>query len=420
MHSIGIISVGRGVDQRRGPAVRGKGRLVHGTLETLTHTTQQVTTHSSEPHPQASGVVPSSHTMRWLLAVSCLSLSRAVPIPTSPITLAPQTRAPRTPIPLSPCVPVLSPPLIARIKAPIFAPYSECWTFQCVGTVEVTFRNIKADSIQWLTLQNSDGYVLTSLIDNRERYIATYPANGEMTVVFNDTRGSTNYYGWGKFTLEWVCNTGPAVVPAAGFDASTYLTLPPAGTYERMFSEPAISSWLIPCTGMLDIAALSSQQSNGVFTFMNSNGTILRTDKNSTTFNGTFSVAGNFNITLHSARSGFRGAVFTFAWSCGGTRPDFPSHDLTPAPETLVPRVPPTLIPLSPCVSLLSPPLGDTHNVHKKKEYKQCFRTWCRSHVQPPRGVSRATIRHTDRPSGRHTRRRLCAAGRGTAIAVTR
>ena len=64
--------------------------------------------------------------------------------------------------------------------------------------------------------------------------------------------------------------------------------------------------------------------------------------------------------------------------------------------------------------------LGDTHNVHKKKEYKQCFRTWCRSHVQPPRGVSRATIRHTDRPSGRHTRRRLCAAGRGTAIAVTR
>ena len=70
------------------------------------------------------------------------------------------------------------------------------------------------------------------------------------------------------------------------------------------------------------------------------------------------------------------------------------------------------------CTSLTT--LGDTHNVHKKKEYKQCFRTWCRSHVQPPRGVSRATIRHTDRPSGRHTRRRLCAAGRGTAIAVTR
>ena len=70
------------------------------------------------------------------------------------------------------------------------------------------------------------------------------------------------------------------------------------------------------------------------------------------------------------------------------------------------------------CNSLAN--LGDTHNVHKKKEYKQCFRTWCRSHVQPPRGVSRATIRHTDRPSGRHTRRRLCAAGRGTAIAVTR
>ena len=45
------ISVDRGVDQRRGPAVRGKGRLVHGAVETLTHTTQQVTTHSSEPHP---------------------------------------------------------------------------------------------------------------------------------------------------------------------------------------------------------------------------------------------------------------------------------------------------------------------------------------------------------------------------------
>ena len=70
------------------------------------------------------------------------------------------------------------------------------------------------------------------------------------------------------------------------------------------------------------------------------------------------------------------------------------------------------------CCSLAT--LGDTHNVHKKKEYKQCFRTWCRSHVQPPRGVSRATIRHTDRPNGPHTRRRLCVAIPGTAGAARR
>ena len=73
---------------------------------------------------------------------------------------------------------------------------------------------------------------------------------------------------------------------------------------------------------------------------------------------------------------------------------------------------------LSSCTALTA--LGDTHNVHKKKEYKQCFRTWCRSHVQPPRGVSRATIRHTDRPNGPHTRRRLCVAIPGTAGAARR
>ena len=374
MHSIGIISVGRGVDQRRGPAVRGKGRLVHGALETLTHTTQQVTTHSSEPHPQASVVVPSSHTMRWLLAVSCLSLSRAVPIPTSPITPAPETRAPPTVVPPAACEALLSPPLVATIKAPVQAEYVECWTFQCVGTVEVTFRIISIVD-QWLMLHNSDGYVLTSLFENRERYIATYPANGEMTVVFNDTRGNSYYYE-NKFTFEWVCNTGPAVVPAAGFDASTYLTLPPAGTYERMFSEPAIYSWLIPCTGMLDIAASSSADSDGVFIFTNSNGTILADDWSKTTFNGTFSVAGNFNITLHSNNKGY-GALddkFAFAWSCGGTRPDLPSPDPTPAPET---RAPPTAIPRAACEALLSPRLLASIRAPTYAPYVVCWTFQC-------------------------------------------
>ena len=192
-------------------AVCRKARIgvVHGALETLTHTTQQVTTHSSEPHPQASGVVPSSHTMRWLLAVSCLSLSRAVPIPTSPITLAPYTPAPPTVVPRAACEALLSPPLVATIKAPVSsAEYIECWTFQCVGTVEVTFRNISTYKRGGrVTLQNSDGYVLTSFMDNRERYIATYPANGEMMVVFNDTWGivtptRTNSPLGGNVTLD--------------------------------------------------------------------------------------------------------------------------------------------------------------------------------------------------------------------------
>ena len=377
VHSIGIISVGRGVDQRRGPAVRGKGWLVHGTLETLTHTTQQVTTHSSEPHPQASGVVPSSHTMRWLLAVSCLSLSRAsVPIPTSPITPAPQTRAPPTAVPLSPCVSVSFPPFVAFVKAPIpYEAYSECYTFLCVGTLEVTFRNIsRMNARKILVLQNSDGYVLTSLAEAHPRYKATYPANGEMTVVFNDTWGSS-YYGESEFTFDWECHTGPAVVPAAGFDASTYLTLPPVGTYERMISEKAISSWLIPCTGMLDIAATSGTHNyESEFIFMNSDGTILASHWEWTNFNGTFSVAGNFNITLRSERQEYYDFTFAFAWSCGGTRPDIPSHDLTPAPET---RAPPTAVPRAACEALLSPPLDARFRAPIHAEYVVCWTFQC-------------------------------------------
>ena len=351
--------------------------VVHGALETLTHTTQQVTTHSSEPHPQASGVVPSSHTMRWLLAVSCLSLSRAVPIPTSPITLAPETPAPPTVVPRAACEALLSPPLVATIRAPVYAAeYVECWTFQCVGTVEVTFSNLSTrDYRAGVMLQNSDGYVLTSLFENRERYIATYPANGEMTVLFNDSQGYSYYYE-NEFTFEWECNTGPAVVPAAGFDASTNLTLPPAGTYERMYSEQAIYSWLIPCTGMLDIAATSSSSRRYVeFGYMNSDGTILASHWDRTTFNGIFSVAGNFNITLRSRYQGSSDSRFAFAWSCGGTRPDLPSPDPTPAPET---PAPPTVVPRTACEALLSPPLVATIRAPVyRAEYVECWTFQC-------------------------------------------
>ena len=355
--------------------MRGKGRLVHGALETLTHTTQQVTTHSSEPHPQASGVVPSSHTMRWLLAVSCLSLSRAVPIPTSPITAAPETRAPPTLIPLSPCQSLSSPPLVASVKAPIRAAYSECWTFQCVGTVEVTFRNIRSGSDESrVTLQNSDGYVLTSLVDSRERYIATYPANGEMMVVLNDTSGYS-YYEASVFTFEWVCNTVPAVVPAAGFDASTYLTLPPAGTYERMYSEQSSVNWLIPCTGTLDIAAASIFRGySATFQFINNQGAILHTGEGSFSFNKKFNVADNFIITMRVLYSYTPDSEFTLAWSCGGTRPDLPSHDLTSAPET---RAPPTLTPLSPCESLSAPPLVASVKAPIRAAYSECWTFQC-------------------------------------------
>ena len=359
------ISVDRGVDQRRGPAVRGKGRLVHGALETLTHTTQQVTTHSSEPHPQASGVVPSSHTMRWLLAVSCLSLSRAVPIPTSPITPAPETRVPPTLVPLS-CTSLLYSPLIASIPVSIHgkysnrAAYSECWTFQCVGTVEVTFSNIAIDNRAGrVTLQNNDGYVLTSLVDNRERYMATYPANGEMMVVFNDT-GEDSYYYENVFTFEWECHTGPAVVPAAGFDASTYLTLPPAGSYERMFSEHAMYSWIIPCTEILEISASvipsSSRYSSPVHRYgielalMNSNGTVVYSHWGSSTVNGIFSVAGNFNITLHTQTEGSYDSEMVFAWSCG--RP-------------------------LPCETLSSPPLVASIQVTVSVPYSECWTFQC-------------------------------------------
>ena len=302
--------------------------------------------------------------MRWLLlAVSCLSLSRAVPIPTSPITVAPETRAPPTLVPLS-CASLLYSPLVASVEAPIKAEYVECWTFQCVGTVEVTFSNITTDNRGGrVSLQNSDRYVLTSLVDNRERYIATYPANGEMTVVFNGTRGDSNYYE-NEFTFEWECNTGPAVVPAAGFDASTYLTLPPAGSYKRMFSEQAIYSWIIPCTGTLEISAFAIPTSNphsspyfryGVeLALMNSNGTVVYSHWGSSTVNGIFSVAGNFNITLHIRNQGSYDSEMAFAWSCG--RP---------------------LVPRSPCESLSSPPLVASIQVPIRASYSECWTFQC-------------------------------------------
>ena len=296
-------------------------------------------------------------------------------LPSHDLTPAPDTPAPPTLIPRAPCEALLFPPLVATIKAPIYgAEYSECWTFQCVGTVEVTFRNISTfGSDGRVMLQNSDGYVLTSVTENRERYIATYPANGEMTVLLNDTRGYS-YYSASHFTFEWECNTGPAVVPAAGFDASTYLTLPPAGTYERMYSEQAIFSWLIPCTGMLDIAAFGSSRYGVEFIFTNSNGTILASHKSSTAFNGTFSVAGNFNITLHSTDQALHGAEFVFAWSCGGTRPDFPSHDLTSAPDT---PAPPTVVPLPVCEALVLPPLVASIRAPAFAQYVECWTFQC-------------------------------------------
>ena len=270
-------------------------------------------------------------------------------IPSHDPTPAPETRVPPTVVPLSPCESLSSPPLVAAVTAPLRSGmYSECWTFQCVGTVEVTFANISLEAYyERLVLKNSDGYVLTSLTESRERYIATYPANGEMMLVFNDTRGFT-YAGYhdSKFTFEWVCNTGLAVVPAAGFDASTYLTLPPAGSYERFNSEQLNVNWIIPCTGILNIAAIS-QGDYTTFQFINGDGTILYTGEDTTSidFNGNLSVAGNFTINLVRQYKGSYDDEFAFAWSCGGTRPDLPSHDLTPAPET---REPPTPIPLSP------------------------------------------------------------------------
>ena len=162
-----------------------------------------------------------------------------------------------------------------------------------------------------------------------------------MVVVYNDARGESYYYYYQmEFTFEWVCNTGPAVVRAEGFHASTYLTLPPAGTYERMYSEKATYSWLIPCTGTLDIAASSINSLWSSVSFDNSKGSDIVGKGHLKFDNWIFNdVKGNFKITLTSFQHfvGGRDSVYRFAWSCGGTRPDFPSHDLTPAPETPAP-----------------------------------------------------------------------------------
>ena len=137
-----------------------------------------------------------------LLAVASLSLAEEA-LPTLPPTPAPATRAPPTNVPVSACLESSS-PLHTLFAVQPYTTYLKCWTFQCTGKVHITFLNITLSGK--LSLVNNNGYELMSLTGTHDSYTASYPANGDMRIVYEVTSD------WKplavNFTVEWECEEG--------------------------------------------------------------------------------------------------------------------------------------------------------------------------------------------------------------------
>ena len=227
---------------------------------------------------------------------------------------------------------------------------TKCWSFQCMGSVHVTFHNVSLEGT--VSLVNSNGYNLMSLTDSAD-YSASYPANGEMMVVYDPSVRSDNST-WVKFTVEWECEGGEHVVPAVGFNTSEYLTLPLSGTYERLFSREGLYNWIIPCVGTLGIAERVGSVFSAEVQFINSNGSVVRLPHG--TFSAEYEVAGNFIIVLNNLVDRAINNDFFMSWNCDGT-PFVPPSTASPtAPPTASPTASPTGLPPGETFAPLSPP----------------------------------------------------------------
>ena len=274
------------------------------------------------------------------------------PLPSFGETSSPPTPAPRTIAPLPACSETSSP---LKAAFPSDIPYPmKCWTFQCKGTAHVTFLNVTVEGT--VSLVNSNGFQLTSLLGQKDSYTASYPANGEMMILYND---SNSYYDFNTiyFTVEWECDEDtPVVPPAEGYDSSEYLTLAQSGMYERLFSQMMVYNWIIPCNGTLSIAERLGNLNYAQLHFINSNGSSVYYGGADTIFSSEYQVDGNFIVQLRRVYEDYKGNgadnFFYLSWSCNGARPPLPSFGETSSPPTPAPR---TMTPLPACSETSSP-----------------------------------------------------------------
>ena len=308
-----------------------------------------------------------------LLAVASLSLAEEA-LPTLPPTPAPATQAPPTNVPISACLESSS-PLSTSFAVQRYTTYLKCWTFQCTGDVHITFLNVTLPGK--LSLVNSNGYELTSLTGTHDNYTGSYPANGDMLIVFEVTSDRNPLAV--NFTVEWECEEGTPVPPAVGYNSAEYLTLPPVGTYERLFSALTTHKWTIPCTGTIDIEvrlgtlALFSRvglnsSNTTVFSLSSDFGEPVR---------GNYSVDGYFFVELQNNVNNTFDDFFFFSWSCNGVSPPLPTLPPTPAPAT---QAPPTNVPISACLESSSP-LFTSFAVQRYTTYLKCWTFQCTGDV---------------------------------------
>ena len=254
------------------------------------------------------------HTMRWLVMLSVSSLSLAgVVLPTLPPTPIPATRAPPTIAPLPGCEQTSS-PLNASFLPERAYQFLKCWTFQCTGTAHMTFLNIS--SYGKVSLVNSNGYELTALKEH-DSYTASYPANGEMMILFNASN-TNSYYNTIDFTVEWECDADTPVVPP---DSSEYHTLAQNGTYKLLYSKRGDHTWIIPCTGTLSIAEQVGNLNYANLIYNNSNGSTVFSQYSSPydpshSSSNEYQVDGNFLIQLSSYYTTSSDNFFSLSWSC--------------------------------------------------------------------------------------------------------
>ena len=279
------------------------------------------------------------------------------------VTPVPATGVPPTFVPAGACLEAVS-PLDASFypKEKMQDALVRCWTFQCMGTVHITF--LDHGPRDRLTLLNSNGYELLALKESRDRYTASFPANGELMLVHTNSWVSKGVI---HFTVEWECEESTPVPPAVGFDAADYLTLPPEGTYKRLYIRKALHRWIIPCTGTLSVAGVLGNvaKSTAVSFFNNKEKNSVFFHQNEFNTSGDYLVDGNFIIELDSfGKWNAYENFFYMAWSCNGVLPQLPLLEDTSAPAT---PAPPTMVPYASCLEAATPlhVSFDTHAVTK-------------------------------------------------------
>ena len=137
---------------------------------------------------------------------------------------------------------------------------------------------------------------------------------------------------------------GTPVPPAVGYNSAEFLTLPPVGTYERLYSFVDIHKWMIPCTGSIDIEVRLGNVFQYLYVVLNSSNTTVFSLYEPGTGGGNYSVDGYFFVELNNLYNNTLDNFLFFSWSCNGVRPPLPSLEDTQAPAT---QATPTSVPVS-------------------------------------------------------------------------